>query len=77
MTELGLERENLARQFYLALSLQVTGEALVKVQNVRDRNGLEAWRRLRDEYEPRTKGQQRHRLTKLLRPEKATSVDRT
>eukprot|EP00971_Amphidinium_carterae_P063549 1257648-Amphidinium_carterae.1 len=77
MTDLGPARESLARQLYLALSLQVSGEALVKVQNVRDHNGLEAWRRLCDEYEPRTKGQQRHRLTKLLRPEKAASVDRT
>eukprot|EP00971_Amphidinium_carterae_P052216 1027963-Amphidinium_carterae.1 len=71
------EEQRLSNQLYLALSLQVTGAALVKSQNVEQYNGLEAWRQLTLEYEPRTRGRQRMRLTQLLRPEKALNVNST
>eukprot|EP00971_Amphidinium_carterae_P032509 640280-Amphidinium_carterae.2 len=50
------------------------GAALVKVRNVELNTGLEAWRLLTRECEPRARGRQRHRLNQLLRPEKLASI---
>ena len=67
--------KQLSKQLYLALSLQVRNEALSKVRNVEMNNGLEAWRRLVEEYEPSSRGRQMHALNQLLRAEPATSID--
>ena len=72
-----VEYNDLAEQVYLALSLQLKNDALVKVRSTEDGNGLEVWRKLTLEYEPRNKGRQRVRLQKLLRPDKRESFGKT
>eukprot|EP00971_Amphidinium_carterae_P180483 3579882-Amphidinium_carterae.1 len=56
---------SLARHIYLASP---------RAQNTKQHNGLEAWRRRKEEYEPASKGQQRVRLQQLMRPGKPASV---
>eukprot|EP00971_Amphidinium_carterae_P262952 5216551-Amphidinium_carterae.1 len=48
----------------------LSGVAITKLQNVEVHNGLEAWRQLVLEFEPRTAGRRRLHLTSLLRPAK-------
>eukprot|EP00971_Amphidinium_carterae_P203279 4034035-Amphidinium_carterae.1 len=76
----GSEHEQHARytrQLFLALSLQVAdnSEAMVKLMNIADQNGLEAWRVLKRHYEPMTLGNMRLRMDKLLRPKAPERMD--
>eukprot|EP00971_Amphidinium_carterae_P009851 194261-Amphidinium_carterae.1 len=68
--------QKLYRQVYLVLCLQVSGVAMTKLQNVEAHNGLEAWRQLVLEFEPRTAGQTRLHLTSLLRPAKTNNMEK-
>eukprot|EP00971_Amphidinium_carterae_P073783 1458932-Amphidinium_carterae.1 len=64
------------RQVYVALCLQVSGVAMTKLQNMEVHNGLEAWRQLPLEFEPRTAGRRRLHLTNLLRPAKTNEMEK-
>eukprot|EP00971_Amphidinium_carterae_P300384 5968099-Amphidinium_carterae.1 len=49
---------------------------MTKLQNVEAHNGLEAWRQLVLEFEPRTPGRKRLHLTSLLRPAKTNNMEK-
>eukprot|EP00971_Amphidinium_carterae_P028817 567233-Amphidinium_carterae.1 len=66
LANLPVNEQEISHQIYLALCLQVSGVALTKLQNVESHNGLEAWRQLVLEFEPRTAGRRRLHLTNLL-----------
>ena len=57
-----------SRLLYLLLSQSLGGKALTILRGVHHANGLEAWRRLTLEYEPRTVARSTAMLTGILTP---------
>ena len=58
----------LSKQVYTSLAQLTEGEALTIIKNVADRNGLEAWRRLSNRFDPRTEGRTVNMLMQVLQP---------
>eukprot|EP00971_Amphidinium_carterae_P200162 3972340-Amphidinium_carterae.1 len=56
--------------------MQVSDVAMTKLQNVEAHNGLEAWRQLALEFEPRIAGRRRLHLTNLPRPAKTNNMEK-
>ena len=66
--EMGPEVKAVSRLLYLLLSQGVGGKALTIVQGVGASNGLEAWRELVNEYEPKNASRRAAMLIGLLGP---------
>ena len=66
-----------SRQLYLALSLQCKGDPAAMIQNTPGQNGLDAWRKLCQFYEPVTRARRRQKLSQLLQPTPAKTLDET
>eukprot|EP00971_Amphidinium_carterae_P119013 2357692-Amphidinium_carterae.1 len=76
MADLPPLEQTRSRQVYLALCLQGSGVAMTKLQNVEAHNGLEAWRQLVLEFEPRTAGRRRLHLTSPVCPAKTNNMEK-
>ena len=68
--EHGVKVADWSTELYELLSDHMYGDALLKVQNVEENDGLEAWRRIYRSFNPTTPSRALQVMVDILKPQK-------